>query len=252
MDHLKDCIKEGTKQLHDLKQPILPNLGEGPEPKDLELEEIFVKLLLHEGRAGYDFPKDRREQLKLFPIPKSEDSNYTSMQGIIDGHNKHVLLVGRPGIGKTILSTKLLRVSAFNEFQSQNFDAAFLVKFRRFNSGTNLNLRELLSRSETVRNLDDKVWNYIIENPSKVLLIFDGVDEFNAKEKISNDDSGFPDSEGKEMPRHCLYKRIASGKLLKGATVITTSRATAVPCLNMLTGVNVLEILDFTSEDIEV
>lgn len=131
MDHLKDCIKEGTKQLHDLKQPIRPNLGEGPEPKDLELEEIFVKLLLHEGRAGYDFPKDRREQLKVFPIPKSEDSNYTSMQGIIDGHNKHVLLVGRPGIGKTILFTKLLRVSAFNEFQSQNFDAAFLVKFRR-------------------------------------------------------------------------------------------------------------------------
>ena len=253
LKRLKDCIEIRTERLEDLNQPIRPRPGEGSKPKDLELDQIFVKLAIHDGIANYDFPEDRREQLKVFPKPKSNQSEYVPWQDIIDGNNKHILLVGRPGIGKTILSTKLLRGSAFNEFKYQNFDVAFLVKFRHYNSrGEDLDLRKLLSCSETVRqNLDDEVWNYIITNPTKVLLIFDGIDEFNARSAISNDDSRFNDSEEEKMPLHCLYKKIASGKLLKGATVITTSRPTASSCVRQLRFDKVLEILGFTSEEIE-
>ena len=250
---MKDCIKICTERLEDLNQPIRPQPGEGPKPKDLELDQIFVKLIIHNRRAKYDFPKDRREQLKVFPKPKSNQSVYVPWQDIIDGNNKNILLVGRPGIGKTILSTKLLRGSAFNEFNYQNFDAAFLVKFRHYNSRREyLDLRKLLSWSETVsQDLDDEVWNHIITNPTKVLLIFDGIDEFNARSAISNDDSRFNDSEEEKMPLHYLYKKIASGKLLKGATVITTSRPTASSCVRQLRLDKVLEILGFTSEEIE-
>ena len=250
---LKDCIKKRTERLEDLNQPIRPRPGEGQKPKDLKLDQIFVKLVIHNRIANYDFPKDRREQLKVFPKPKSNQSYYVPWQEIIDGNNKHILLVGRPGIGKTILSTKLLRGSAFNEFTCQNFDAAFLVKFRCYNSTKKyLDLRELLSRSETVRqDLDDEVWNYIITNPTKVLMIFDGIDEFNARSAISKNDSGFDDSEEEKMPLHCLYKKIASGKLLEGATVITTSRPTASSCVRQLSPDRVLEILGFTSEEVE-
>ena len=253
LKRLKDCIKIRTERLEDLNQPIRPQPGEGPKPKDLELDQIFVKLVIHNRRAKYDFPKDRREQLKVFPKPKSNQSVYVPWQDIIDGNNKNILLVGRPGIGKTILSTKLLRGSAFNEFNYQNFDAAFLVKFRHYNSRREyLDLRKLLSWSEAVsQDLDDEVWNYIITNPTKVLLIFDGIDEFNARSAISNDDSRFNDSEEEKMPLHCLYKKIASGKLLKGATVITTSRPTASSCVRQLRFDKVLEILGFTSEEIE-
>ena len=253
LERLKVCIQIRTERLEDLNQPIRPRPGEGSKPKDLELDQIFVKLVIHKHRAKYDFPTDRREQLKVFPKPKSNQSVYVPWQDIIDGNNKNILFVGRPGIGKTILSTKLLRGSAFNEFVYQNFDAAFLVKFRHYNSrGEDLDLRKLLSCSETVsQDLDDEVWNYIITNPTKVLLIFDGIDEFNARSAISNDDSRFNDSEEEKMPLHCLYKKIASGKLLKGATVITTSRPTASSCVRQLRFDNVLEILGFTSEEIE-
>ena len=250
---LKDYIKKCTKQPEDLNQPIRSRPGEGPKPKVLELDQIFVKLVIHDCIAKYDFPQDRKEQLKVFPKPKSSVSNYVSWKEIIDGNNKHILLVGRPGIGKTILSTKLLRGSAFNNLEYRNFDAAFLVKFRHYNSrGEDLDLRKLLSWSEAVsQDLDDEVWNYIITNPTKVLLIFDGIDEFNARSAISNDDSRFNDSEEEKMPLHCLYKKIASGKLLKGATVITTSRPTASSCVRQLRFDKVLEILGFTSEEIE-
>ena len=253
LTRLKDCIKERTERLEDLNQPIRPRPGEGSKPKDLELDQIFVKLVIHDRIANYDFPEDRREQLKVFPKPKSNQSEYVHWQDIIGGSNKRILLIGRPGIGKTILSTKLLRGSAFNKFTHQNFDAAFLVKFRHYNSrGEDLDLRKLLSFSETVsQDLDDEVWNYIITNPTKVLLIFDGIDEFNARSAISIDDSRFNDSEEEKMPLHCLYKKIASGKLLKGATVITTSRPTASSCVRQLRFDKVLEILGFTSEEIE-
>ena len=253
LERLKDRIKMRSERLEDLNQPIRPRPGEGPKPKDLELDQIFVKLVINKRIAKYNFPEDRREQLKVFPKPKSNESEYIPWQDIIDGNNKHILLVGRPGIGKTILSTKLLRGSAFNKLKYRNFDAAFLVKFRHYNSRREyLDLRKLLSWSEAVsQDLDDEVWNYIITNPTKVLLIFDGIDEFNARSAISNDDSRFNDSEEEEMPLHCLYKKIASGKLLKGATVITTSRPTASSCVRQLRFDNVLEILGFTSEEIE-
>ena len=253
LERLKDCIIIRTERLEDLNQPIRTRPGEGSKPKDLELDPIFVKLVIHDRIANYDFPEDRWEQLRVFPKPKSNQSEYVPWQDIIDGNNKHILLVGRPGIGKTILSTKLLRGSAFNELKYQNFDVAFLVKFRHYNSrGEDLDLRKLLSCSETVsQHLDDEVWNYIITNPTKVLLIFDGIDEFNARSAISNDDSCFNDSEEEKMPLHCLYKKIASGKLLKGATVITTLRPTASSCVRQLRFDKVLEILGFTSEEIE-
>ena len=253
LERLKVCIQIRTERLEDLNQPIRPRPGEGSKPKDLELDQIFVKLVIHEGIANFDFPEDRREQLKVFPKPKSNQSEYVPWQDIIDGNNKHILLVGRPGIGKTILSTKLLRGSAFNGFKYQNFDVAFLVKFRHYNSrGEDLDLRKLLSCSQTEsQHLDDEVWNYIITNPTKVLLIFDGIDEFNARSAISNDDSRFNDSKEVKMPLHCLYKKIASGKLLKGATVITTSRPTASSCVRQLRFDKVLEILGFTSKEIK-
>lgn len=116
----------------------------------------------------------------------------------------------------------------------------------------NFNFCELLFCLEIVWNLDDKVWNYIIENLSKVLLIFDGVDEFNVKEKIFNDDLGFFDFEGKEMFCYCFYKRIVFGKFFKGVIVIIILWVIVVLCFNMLIGVNVLEIFDFIFEDIEV
>ena len=248
---LKDDVIIGTKQLTDLKQPIRPNPGEGPCPKDLEIDQIFVNLVIHEGRAKDYFPEGRCKQPKAFPKPRvDQPDSEICVENIIDGQHKNILVVGCPGIGKTILSTKLFRVAAFDAIKNGNFDVAFLIKFKRFNSVKNLNLRELFTGSETVKNLNDDVWKYIVQNPSKVLLIFDGVDEFSAKEDICQDDSGYKDIEEEKMPLQCLYYKIASRKLLPGATVITTSRPTAVSCVRQLNFDKIVEILGFSSEEV--
>ena len=133
-----------------------------------------------------------------------------------------------------------------------HFGVAFLLKFRRFNSETHLNLRVLLARSETVEHLNDEVWEYITRNPTEVLLIFDGIDEVAAKSKIAADDeSDYKSTAEARMPLDCLYNKVASGKLLPGVTVVTTTRPTAVSCLNQLIFHRILEILGFTAEQVE-
>ena len=137
------------------------------------------------------------------------------------------------------------------ENAQMHFDVAFLLKFRRFNSAADLNLRELLTRSEFSTPLNNVAWDYILENPSKLLLIFDGIDEFSAKTKIAKDDSHYCNTAQEKMPLHALYNKIASGKLLDGATVFTTTRPTAVSCVRGLRFDRTVEILGFTSEQVE-
>ena len=248
---MKNRIKEGTEQPRDLKQPIYrPSPGEDPHPKDLKLDQIYTNLKIQEGRAEYNSPTDRREQLKVYPEPNPKKSEFVRPEHITDAQHKNVLVVGRPGIGKTLFCAKLIRDWASDKL-GREFDVAFLLKFRRFSGLTEpiINLRELLCASEYTTDLDDEVWNHICENPSKVCLLFDGIDELATNSKIS--EYYRKTTEEDKMPLHALYNKIASGELLKGATLITTTRPTAVSWVKHLNFDRTVEILGFRSEQVE-
>ena len=249
---MKESVLKNTERLRDLSSPFKPNPGEGDQPKDLKLDQIYTNLIIHPGRAYYNFPENRREQLKVYPKPE-KNLPPKGPGDIVDDQHKNILIVGRPGIGKTLFCTKFMRDWAsdrlFDEAQNSElrFDVAFLVKFRRLNSAAELNLRELLNKSEFSTHMNDVVWNYIRENPSKVLFIFDGIDEFSARKELQGDHSIYEDTVDERMPLHALYTKIASGKLLNGATVLTTTRPTAVSCIRDLEFSRVVEILGFSS-----
>ena len=128
------------------------------------------------------------------------------------------------------------------------------MKFRRFNNdNANLSLRDLLARAETVQNLDDAVWDFIKEEPTKVLLIFDGLDEYSRKEDIKahENDSTYKNCAEEKMPVSVLYNKLAEGKLLRGASIITTTRPTAVKCVLHVRFQGTVEIRGFTSDDVK-
>ncbi|XP_044184738.1 uncharacterized protein LOC122964874 [Acropora millepora] len=249
---LKDIVISSTGHVTDLQQPFRSNPGEGPPAKDFTVDEIFVNVVIREGRVSYNFPADRWEQLKVYPMASGEQTNALRPQDIFDSCHRNVLAVGRPGIGKTLLCTRLLRfwASGDTKIQSQ-CEVAFLLKFRHLNSETHLNLRELLTRAETLKCLEDGLWQYINDNPSKVLLIFDGLDEFSSTPGIARDDSSFNNTAEVRMPMGCLYKKIASGKLLQGCTLLTTVRPTAVEDVRELQFDRTVEITGFTFEQVE-
>ena len=266
LEMMKKSIIENTEKPTELKGVFKNNPGEG-ETKDLYIDHIYTKLVLHPERAEYDFPEDREQQLKVYPKPKEpEDLDTENLkprgpEDIIDAENKKILLVGRPGIGKTLFCTKFIRDWAsgrvFNKTQGTEpgFGIAFLIKFRKFNSVETLSLRELLASAEYSKTecLADVVWNYILENPEKVLILLDGMDEFVDHTKIANEtvNNNYKGMAEEKMPLAALYFKIVSGKILPGAAVVTTTRPTAVSCLRGVQFNRTIEILGFAAEEVE-
>ncbi|XP_068716305.1 nucleotide-binding oligomerization domain-containing protein 1-like [Montipora foliosa] len=254
---MKDGCLNSTEHHHDLKQPFRRKPGEGPKPNDLKTDQIYVNVAIHEGRAFHVFAQNRSEQLKQYP-PNSKDCLYATPDDLIDKQHKNVLVVGRPGIGKTLLSTKILRMWASGEALNRDQDdkkhivVVFLLKFRRFTSNPLLSLRELLAEAETVEQLDGAVWDFVINYPSRVLFIFDGVDEFSAKEDIAGKDhTCYKNGLEEKMPISALFNKLAGGQLLRGLNIVTTTRPTAVTCVEDVNFDRTVEILGFTSEKVE-
>ena len=257
IDRMKEHVRSVTEQSYvDPAAPFHYNPGEGSR-RELTLDHIYTDLIIHENRALYEFSGDRGEQLKEYHRPR-EESQPKLPGEIFDAKKRKILVVGRPGIGKTMFCKKILRNWArndlFNDVQKSQMDfkLAFLIRFRKFNSpngNLTLSLRKLLDESEySELPLSDDVWHYIIENPAKVLLIFDGFDEYSGKTKINDDDISVSNVVEDSMPLHSLYKKILAGKILPGATVLTTIRPTAVSFFEPpIAFERIVEILDFTS-----
>ena len=249
INSLKKSIIENTEKPSDLKALFQIPHGEGKRNKDLKLDHIYTNLVLIPNRAEHDFTGNREEQLKVYHQSK-KTAKPISREEIIDGENKKILVVGRPGIGKTLFLTKWIRDwasgKAFN-----NFDFLFFLKFRKFNADEKpLSLRDFLLRSEySETELSDQVWNHICENPERVLILFDGLDEFLDRSSVANP-ADCRDLK-KQMPLSALFYNIVKGNLLPGASVLTTTRPTAVEEVTDLPFKKTIEILGFASEQVE-
>ena len=247
---------QDTEKPSDLKHPFgQPNPGEEGHIYDLTIDEIYVHVVIVEGRAYHKFAEDRWQQLKEYP-PDAKDCKFAKPEDILGENHKNVLVVGRPGIGKTSLSTKLLRLWASGEAfnGNQHFNVVFLLKFRRFNNNNaNLSLRDLLAAAETVQSLDDAMWDFIKKEPTEVLLIFDGLDEYSRKEdiKAQEDYPTFKNCVEKKMPFSVLYNKLVEGNLLPGVSILTTTRPTAVKCIRHVPFQRTVEIRGFTSDDVK-
>ena len=246
----REKIIESTEKDRSLKTLFQAKHGEGKRNKDLKLDDIYTNLSLIKDRVRYKITGSRQEQLRVFPMPQEKFQQITREE-IVDAQNKKILIVGRPGIGKTLFLTKWIRDWASGSASNGelHFEFAFFLKFRKFNSLGELSLHDVLLSSEYPLTLSDEVWNLVNRNPERVLIFFDGLDEFLDKScvaKPSNCKNG-----EKPMPLSALFYNIVEGNLLPGASVLTTTRPTAVEDVTDLSFDKTTEILGFALEQVE-
>ena len=186
---------------------------------------------------------ERGEQLQQYsrgsgkPVEHSQEIFLSESDRNDDMNPKSVLVTGKAGIGKTLYCQNLIRDWADNKlFQPQSnrnvpdFKFAYLLTFRQLSLLRDelVTLREILNLSSVLdehSNIDDSLFEYIVDHSENVLIILDGFDEYSKQNFIVSDsDDRYPNSAKEKMPVAALCAKLIKGKILKDSVVMMTSR----------------------------
>ncbi|CAH3045820.1 unnamed protein product [Pocillopora meandrina] len=228
----------------------------------LKMDDNFVDFVIYTGRAEHKFTTltVRQEIFEVYLEPKHESVAINSVKKLFlpneDTQNPYkILVIGRPGIGKSLLCTKISRDWGKGDLL-RDFHLFYLIQFRWFNDETlqKITLKELLCHVHSEGNNDDELFQYVLDNPEKAIIVFDGLDEFNYNFHCLEDDEAYGNNSKEKMPLSALYVKLVKGRLLPGATVLTTSRPDAVQNIAHLAAKHFdrkVEIMGFTPEKVE-
>ena len=98
----------------------------------------------------------------------------------------------------------------------------------------------------------DGVYEYILSNPEKVILIFDGLDELQVDcDNCWREAEDTPNDYNLCMSIFSVFKKLVYGKFLPRATILITSRPTAEHIYDKLPFEIHFEILGFTKPEIQ-
>jgi Cdc6-like AAA superfamily ATPase len=228
----EDCI-DFYKQ-HVLNRSRAPDIIYGP---NANIDDLYIDVVIHTGRAQHNFPEEmnRHEIYDVYmEVPQTSirleriDELFYPNRDTKGEFPCSILAIGRPGIGKTVLTEKIIRdwVNGIDEYYSDKI--VFFFKFRWFNENinklTNTPLKTFL-RFGTGLNEEhfESIYEEIAKEPQKAILVFDGLDEYHGNpincldqsRIISND----PNTGTSAMN---LFIKLVLGDLLKGATVVVT------------------------------
>ncbi|XP_046841887.1 NACHT, LRR and PYD domains-containing protein 12-like [Xenia sp. Carnegie-2017] len=187
-------------------------------PKKYKRHEIF--------QCHLEIRHDAR-QLKMVteifkPIQGEKETSYP----------RSILVIGRPGIGKTMLTKKLMHEWKNNTDNYWRDKHVHLIRCRAIKN-VDITLQEMLCDE----GLPYPDYELIMSNPEKPFLSLTVLMSFHWMKK--------------SLPAFTVLSMLIKGKLLPGATVLITSRPTAEYAFKLLKFKRTVEILGFFEDQIK-
>uniref|UniRef100_UPI00398F6D77 MHC class II transactivator n=1 Tax=Pristiophorus japonicus TaxID=55135 RepID=UPI00398F6D77 len=200
------------------------------EHDEMLLEDIYVDVTMVKGQAENKSAKNSTKCLdkecRIYDIAERERgavnmSNLFDISGKRRKETKVVALLGRAGIGKSVLVQRICHDWVNGYFRQ--FEFVFWFKCRTLNFAKQYSLKDLLFQPflPSLKNTDE-VFQYLCHNSHKVLLIFDDFEDFQDHDGLLQP----PTCSSAERPRTArqLLAGLLQKTLLKGCTVLITAR----------------------------
>ncbi|KAM3920511.1 NACHT, LRR and PYD domains-containing protein 12-like, partial [Leptodactylus fuscus] len=157
-----------------------------------------------------------------------------------------VMVSGVPGVGKTTLMQKFVYDWVKGDLY-QRFSFVFFFKFRELNRLDKVSLETMILHHYPY--LEEQLEN-ILQDPEKLLFIFDGLDESNhTMDFTSRHLCSHP-----KQPEHCgqIVVSLVRKSLLTGCSVLMTSRPTRLASIDCRVFQRIVEITGFLPEERQI
>ncbi|KAM4723030.1 protein NLRC5 [Rhinophrynus dorsalis] len=222
------------------------------EASSRHFNKMFVEPLIHEQGKSTKEKQKSKEALGTFSATE-ESIDSINLSQLFErnslSNTNVILLVGMPGTGKTILTHWICYEWASGGFS--HFKLTFLFEFRQLNLiSKSVSLRELLFNLFLMPDANsEEVYQYILEHPQYVLILFDGLDEFVGQ--ISHDSSKINPDPNCAVSISQLFSSLLHGMVLCGCTVVVTCRSKILNSIPISSVDIVAEVLGFNQEKVE-
>ena len=101
-------------------------------------------------------------------------------------------------------------------------------------------------------NIDESLFEYIVNHPEEVLIIIDGYDEYSQQDYIVGElEEQYQNTVKEKMPVAALCTKLIKGKLLRDSVVMITSRPDESDKMGGISFHRYVEIAGFSSEHVQ-
>ena len=212
-------------------------------PSKATLDDMYIDLDIHNKRAKHD-DKGRNKICQGLFLPNNDTTEFP----------RTILAFGVPGIGKTILTEKILRDWAHEIDGYYDDKIVFFFELTSFKDTTNIYFRKFL-RSGTGLSSEkfERIFEEVGKDPQKAILIFDGLDKFHGSlTDCLRESRNIPDEFTGVYPSAIhIFIKLVNEELWKGATILVTSRPTASEFYSKLGFKRRVEITGFSVDKIK-